>query len=243
MSTALFALPQLIATPTHAQTKVSIKGRIKGGQYLMNPVWNEAKNPANHRYTFRARSPTVSERAKKLRAYLPKELCLVALKTKGTAAPSGKPYQIGISGGRTTPVTLVIPVGQNVQFVNHDPFPHKLYDVGKVANGLGPEATKPSGQRIWKPPKQGVYEIRDMFFPSVRSWIVVEPRAAAVGFVNFKGEYVIAGLSAGEYEIQGYFSGKKTGKSIKVTVRTAPEVQTINNVLVVATKNSKKKGK
>ncbi len=245
-SSALAALAALLSVaPAAAQDtteKVTATGRVVGGETLLNPVWTEAKDSKSHRYTFRTPSTTVGKQAKRLTAYLPKELCIVALTTSGKASPVGKPIQIGVSGGRTTPVTTVVTVGQNIQFVNHDPFPHKLYDVGKVANGLGSEETKPTSQRIWKPPKVGVYEIRDKYFPSVRSWIVVEPRAVTMGFVNFKKEYSIGDLTPGQYELQGYFSGKPVGKPLKIELRGAPEVQPIRDPLVVGTpkKASKK---
>lgn len=214
--------------------KVAIKGKVTGGERLLNPVWQEATDAKNHRYTFRMRSTTVAENAKNPNAYLPKELCIAVLKADGGAAPKGKPEPIGISGGRTTPVTLVIPEGQNIQFVNHDPFAHKLYDVAKVAGGLGPEETKPAGSRTWKPPKAGVYEIRDLFFPSVRSWIVVEPKVVTYGFLDTKGEFLIADLDPGDYELQGFFSGKPVGKPLAVSVRPMPDVQQLPNPLVVA---------
>ncbi len=236
---ALAAVLSVTSVSAQDTEKVAAKGRVVGGKTLLNPVWNEAKDSKSHRYTFRAPSTTVGKQAKQLTAYLPKELAIVVLTTTGKASAIGKPIQIGVSGGRTTPVTTVVTEGQNIQFVNHDPFPHKLYDVGKVANGLGPEETKPSGQRIWKPPKEGVYEIRDEYFPSVRSWIVVEPRAVTMGSVNFKNEFIIGDLSPGQYELQGYFSGKPVGKPLKIELRGAPEVQTIRDPLVVGTPKSK----
>jgi hypothetical protein len=214
--------------------KVTIKGRIAGGERLLNPVWQEATDPKSHRYTFRMRSTTVAEDAKNPSAYLPKELCVAVLKAEGGAAARGKPEPIGVSGGRTTPVTLVVPEGQNVQFVNYDPFPHKLYDAGKVAGGLAPEETKPAGTRTWKPPKAGAYEIRDLFFPSVRSWIVVEPKSVGYGFVDLKGELSIPNLEPGDYELQAFFGGKRVGKALAVSVRPTPDVQQLPNPLVVA---------
>ena len=215
------------------QVKIVAKGRIQGGQDLLNPVWNEAKDPKNHRYTFRQPSTTVGKAAKQLSAYLPKELCIAVLGS-GSAPTKGTPVQINVSGGRTTPVTLVVPEGQNVQFVNHDPFPHRLYSVQEGAGALGPEVTKPSGQRTWKPPKVGVYEIRDKSFPSVRSWIVVEPKAVASGYPTVKNEWEIGGLAPGDYELRAYFSGKPVGKPLKISLRPVPEMQTISEPLVIS---------
>ena len=241
---ALLLAPAAAATVVYAtaeaqepEVKVTVKGKVQGGETLFNPVWIEAATPANHRYTFRQPSTTVGSGAKKLSSYLPKELAVVAL---GDGAAAGStPTQVHVSGGRTNPVTIVIPEGQNVQFINDDPFPHRLYDTEGVKDGLGKEATKPGSQRVWKPPAVGVYEIRDELFPSVRSWVVVEPRAVAVGRINFKGEFVVAGLKPGEYELQGYHTGKKVGDPLKIEVRPAPETQESRDPLVVG--QSKKK--
>jgi hypothetical protein len=221
--------------------KAAVKGTIKGGKTLLNPVWTEAADPVNHHYTFRKPSTTVSKSAKKLSAYLPKELCIVAL-SAGKAAPKAQPIPIHVSGGRTTPATLVVAEGQNVQFINDDPFPHKLYDAEKKQGGLGSEETKPAGQRIWKPPAVGVYEIRDEYFLSIRMWVVVEPKAAAIGFpmTTKPAEFLVPDLEAGPYDLQGYFMGKPVGKPLKIQVRPAPALQPIMQPLVVGV--PKKKG-
>ncbi len=240
----LVVAPGVAATVVYAtadaqetQAKVTIKGKVEGGRKLFNPVWLEAATPSNHRYTFRQPSTTVGSAAKKLSAYLPKELAVVAL--GDGAQPSSTPVQIHVSGGRTDPVTIVIPVGQNIQFVNDDPFPHQLYDTKLVKDGLGKEATKSGGQRVWKPPAAGVYEIRDVLFPSVRSWVVVEAKAVATGRVNFKGEFAVPGLAPGAYELQGYHAGKKVGASLKIEVRPVPEIQISRDPLVVADAKTK----
>jgi hypothetical protein len=220
-------------------TKVAVKGRLAGGEYLLNPIWNAAKDPKGHRYTFRAPSATVGRDAKTLTAYLPKELCIAAL-AAGKADPQPTPVQIHVSGGRTTPVTVVVAEGQNVQFINDDPFPHKLYDTGKAQGGLGAEETRPATQRTWKPPAKGVYEIRDAYFPSIRAWIVVEPRAAATGYPTLLNpkEFVVSGLFPGSYTLQAYFMGKPTGKPMPVEV-TGAELQPLGQVLTVAEKPKK----
>jgi hypothetical protein len=220
--------------------KVTVKGQLQGGSHLLNPVWEEAKDPKRHRYTFRAPSATVSQDAKRLTAYLPKELCIVALGDGAT--PKSQPVQVHVSGGRTTPTTVVIAEGQNVQFVNDDPFPHRLYDASGTQGGMAVEETRPTAQRIWKPPAVGVYEIRDKNFPSIRSWIVVEKRA--VSFAHPKAtapnEFLVPDLPPGAYELQAYFMGKPTGKPLKIDVRPTPALQPIPAPLVVAEKKTKK---
>lgn len=234
---AAFSIDELKAQ--EGAGSITVKGRLTvvGGP-LLNPVWEEAAEEESHRYTFRAPSTTVSAQARVLSAYLPKELCIVAL-AEGAAQPQATPIPVHVSGGRTTPVTLVVAEGQNVQFINDDPFPHKLYDKDGVTGGLAPEEMAEKKQRTWKPPKAGVYEIRDQLFPSVRSWIVVEPRAAAFAHPTSKNEFSLAGLAEGKYELRAYFNGKPTdGDPLKLEVRDAPDVQELRDPLVVGKKKA-----
>lgn len=215
--------------------KVAIKGSVQGGDFLLNPVWVEANDPKNHRYSFRTRSTSAGKQQRPT-AYLPKELCVAVLKKEGASEAVGTPLTIGVSGGRTTPVTVVVQEGRPVQFINHDPFPHKLYDVG--SGGLGPEETRSGGNRTWKPPKPGVYEIRDQLAPSVRAWVVVEPRVVQFGHPRISGEYVVRDLEPGNYDLQGYFMGKPVGKSLSIEVRSTGDEQEIRDPLVVADEKS-----
>jgi hypothetical protein len=244
MGAALLGIGALVTTVVTAtaqegvQPEVRIKGRIQGGEHLLNPVWEEAKDPQSHRYTFRRPSTTVSQDAKRLTAYLPKELAIAVLGDGGT---SGKtPVVMHISGGRTTPVTLVIPPGQNVQIINGDPFPHRLYSVGEGAGGLAPEVMKAEQQRTWQPPAEGVYELRDKLFPSVRSWIVVKSDVVASGYPDLKNEFIIAGLPPGAYKLQAFFSGKETGEPLTIEVKPQIDLQPIAPPLVVGKKSEKK---
>jgi plastocyanin len=221
---------------TAQETKVAVKGRLLGGEQLLNPVWEEAKDPKNHRYTFRQPSTTVGAKAKKLSAYLPKEVCIAAI--GDGPSPSGA-VTMHLSGGRTTPVTVVIGAGQNVQFVNHDPFPHTLYSVKAGAGSLAPEKTTKGKQRTWKPPGVGVYEVRDKAFPSVRSWVVVEPKVVATGHPNLKNEFVVSDLAPGSYELRAYFSGKPVGKPLPIEVTPQPVLQQLRDPLVLAEKKKK----
>jgi hypothetical protein len=214
------------------EAKVAVKGRITGGEDLTNPVWDEAADPKNNRYTFRMPSPAVpKERRARLSAFLPKEVCIVALADGAKAR--GTPVPVHVSGGRSTPVTLVIPPEQNVQFINDDPFTHKLYDLKGVQGGLGPEDMKPGAQRTWKPPGPGVFEIRDKYFPSIRTWVVVEPRAAGFGFPKVNGEFTVPDLAPGTYELRAYFSGAAVGKPLSIELRPTPELQEARDPLVV----------
>ncbi len=175
-----------------------------------------------------------------LSAYLPKELCIVAL-AGAPVKPRKVPRTMTVSGGRTTPVTLVVPKGQPVQIENHDPFPHRIYDRKKVANGLGAADIEPTKSRTWTPPGPGSYELRDVYAPSLRSWIVVEPRAAAHAFPNRKGTFRLE-LEPGRYQLRAYFMGEPTGKALDVVVEPTPDEQKLHAPLVVK-EGSAPKGK
>ncbi len=236
---AAFALGVAGSNASAQEAKVAVKGRISGGDDLVNPVWDEAADPKNNRYTFRMPSPAVpKERRARLSAFLPKEVCIVALADGAKAR--GTPVPVHVSGGRTTPVTLVIPPEQNVQFVNDDPFTHKLFDAKGQQGGLGPEDMKPGAQRTWKPPGPGVFEIRDKYFPSIHTWIVVEPRAAGFGFPKMNGEFTVPDLAPGTYELRAYFSGAAVGKPLSIELRPSPELQEAKEPLVVGGSEPKK---
>jgi hypothetical protein len=207
IAVALLALPG-------AALAATVKGRITGAAKLMNPVWNEAKESNAHRYTFREPSPTVRPDVWNLTGLLQKELCIAALGEKG--APLKAAYRVTIAGGRTTPVTLVVAEGQQIQFQNNDPFPHKLYEVsGK--GGLVAAEILPTKSRAWTPPGPGKWEFKDELAPSVRSWIVVEPRTVAVAFPTKKGEFSMD-LEPGNYKFRGYYNGDPVGAELAVTV-------------------------
>jgi hypothetical protein len=207
---------------------VTVKGRAAGGAKLLNPVWNEAKDPTSHRYNFREPSPTVRPDVRTLTGYLPKELCIVALGEKGVALKV--PMRMIVAGGRTTPVTLVVAEGQQIQIENHDPFPHKLYDTGN--KGLQAGETLATKSRTWTPPGPGKYEIRDHYSPSIRSWIVVEPRAVAVAYPDRKGEFAID-LEPGTYKLRGYYNGEPIGTELDAVVNPTPAEQLLKGPLVV----------
>jgi hypothetical protein len=215
------ALVALVALPGVALgATATVKGHLAGTQRLVNPAWNEAKEPGSHRYQFREPSPAVRQDVRTtLTGYLPKELCIVALGDKGT--PNKLPLRVVVAGGRTSPVTLVVAPGQQILFENQDPFPHKLYDTG--TGGLAATDTAAAKSRTWTPPGPGKYEIRDKLAPSVRSWIVVEPRAVQVAYPDRKLDFAID-LEPGKYKLRGYFSGEPVGTELEVQVGAAEQL-------------------
>lgn len=220
----------LLAVPSVAYAaSVTAKGKIVGAEKLLNPVWNEAKDPASHRYTFREPSPTVRADVYALTAAVQKEVAIVVLGNKGT--PQKVPVTVSIAGGRTTPVTIVVPEGQQIQFENKDPFPHKIYDMG--GKGLNAVETPPAKSRAWTPPGPGKYEIRDQLSPSIRSWVVVEPKAMSSVYPDRKGEFVLE-VEPGPYKLRAYFNGEPVGQELDVVVNPFPQTdQPLKAPLVV----------
>jgi hypothetical protein len=193
-----------------------VKGKILGLEKLMNPVWNEAKEVSSHQFSWREPSPTVRAEFRNLFAYAPKEVCIAALATSAQDAPR-MPMLITVGGGRTSHVTVVVAPGTRMIFENRDPYPHRLYAVGKPEI-LPPANIAALGKREWGAPAPGTYELRDELFPSVRSWIVVEPRVAAITYPTTAGAYQFQQLTPGEYTLQAYFSGAPTGTAKTLTV-------------------------
>lgn len=218
---AFFLVPSVAFGAT-----VTVKGRLAGTAKLLNPVWNEAKDPQNHRYTFREPSVTTRLDARTLTAQLDQEVAIVAVNDAGGTVKS-KP--LVVKGGRLSPVTLVVTQGVTVQIENKDPFPHRLYDTGNKGLQLG---ETPAGKaRSWLPPGPGKYEIRDQASPSVRGWIVVEPKAVAVAYPDRKGEFTID-LDPGKYKLRAYHNGDMVGKELDVVVNPAPVEQLLKAPLV-----------
>lgn len=230
LALAVLAVPGAALAAT-----ASVKGKVVGANKLLNQVWNEAKETKSNRYTFREPSPTVRADARTLTSYLPKELCIAALGEKG--APLNAPLRVVVAGGRTTPVTLVVAQGQQILFENQDPFPHKLYDTG--SKGLQAVETGIGKSRTWTPPGPGKYEIRDQLAPSVRSWIVVEPRTVAVGFPDRLGNFAVD-LPPGSYTLRGYHNGEPVGVELPITVTPAPAEQLLREPLKLAEPDAKK---
>ncbi len=232
---ALLALPgaALAAGP------VTVKGKIANGNKLINPVWTEARDPALHRFTFREPSPTVRpDLLKAATGNLHKELCIAILAPEKGPAPKTA-LRVKIVGGRTDPVTLVVAEGQQIQFENLDPFPHKIYDTG--GKGLTAVETAASKSRSWTPPGPGKYEIRDQVTPSVRSWIVVEPRVVSIGYPDRKGDFALD-VEPGKYKLRGYYNGEPVGTELDIAINAAPAEQTLKLPLPVAASDAKAGG-
>lgn len=213
-----------------------VQGKLTGTMDLRNPVWSEAKNPTEHGYSFREPVTTVRSEFRALFPYIPRELCVAALAAEPLATAQ-EAIQVRVGGGRTAPVTLVARPGTKIVFVNNDPFAHSLYGV-KLPSFPASE-TKPGDSRAWSVPGPGVFEIRDMQAPSVRMWVVGEPRVAGIVYPSIKGEFLI-NLDPGTYSLQPYFVGKVVGEALEAVVAERPLNLTARPIKVADKKPAKK---
>lgn len=213
-----------------------VKGAVKNFRLLTNPVWEEAKDPKQHGYSFREPVPTVPSKFRRLFPDIPKELCVAALSSQKQKPE--KPILIRVGGGRTTPVTIVVPPGTTLQFKNTDPFTHRLYGV-KIPT-FQPNDTVKGGTRSWSVPSKGTFEIRDELAPSLRMWIVGEPNVAAIAYPSKDGKFLLTVDQPGDYTVQAFFSGKKVGDPKPITVG-GKDMDISRTPIKVAA--SKKKGK
>jgi len=95
------------ARRTGSADAAHVKGRLDGFRLLRNPVWAEAKDSSNHGFSFREPVPTVRAEFRRPFPHIPKELCVALIAATPQAAP--KPILVRVGGGRTTPVTIVVP--------------------------------------------------------------------------------------------------------------------------------------
>lgn len=194
-----------------------LRGRVDGFRNLLNPVWAEARDPKQHGYSFREPVATVRAEFRRLFPHIPKEICVAAFAASPQKA--SPPVLVRVGGGRTTPVTLVVPPGTRLSFQNTDPFKHRLHGVGIPT--FQPADTLRGASREWSVPGPGVFEIRDELAPSLRMWVVVDPNVAAIAYPSLKGDFALTVTDPGEYTVQAYFAGKKVGPALPVTVKEA----------------------
>lgn len=230
-----FALALCVGVATtggRSAQAADVKGRLVGFEHLRNPVWVAAKDPGKHGYSFREPVTTVPAAMRKLFPQVSKEICVVALSTAGGGG-AGKPVSVRVSGGRTTPTTLVVTPGTELRFKNADPFEHRLYGVG--FSTLAASTTAKGALRRWTPQDAGRYEIRDELAPSLLMWVVAEPAVAAMAFPTSDGRFVLTLEQPGQYMLQAYFAGEAVGRPLPVAVERR-DLDLSAKPLVLATK-------
>jgi hypothetical protein len=211
-----FALALALVAAADAPS-ARIRGTVVGAQNLVNPVWEEAKDADKHLFSFREPVPTVRAEFRRLFPFIPKELCIAALSAE--KQPAQKPILIRVGGGRTTPVTIVVTPGTELQLQNTDPFPHRLYAVG--VGSFSVADTVKGGIRSWSVPGPGTFEIRDEAAPSLRMWVIGEPNLVTLAYPSLKGEFALTVANEAEYRVQAYYAGKKVGPELPVKVGKA----------------------
>jgi hypothetical protein len=185
-----------------------IHGKVTGLDKLIPDVYAEAADAKNHRYNWREASPTVPLQHRALYGNPSREV-VIGVFTNSNQNPF-EPIKVKVTGGRTNPSMLVVPPNTRLSFTNVDPFPHKLYQVNDPK--FAPNVTGVGSARDWTAGSQGRYEIRDEFFPSLRTYIVVEPQVVAQANPSRSGEFSIDKLPPGDFTLRAYFNGKPVGK-------------------------------
>jgi hypothetical protein len=200
---SLVALP-ISAGPPNA------KGRVTGAERLVADVYVEAARPEARRWNWREPSPAVPQQFRALAPNISREICVVAFNSARNSAPPA-PLLVRVTGGRTNPAMLVVAPGTSLRFQNDDPFPHRLVVTGQT----GWRAEMASHvQREWKASDNpGVTEFRDELFPSVRTFVVVDPGVVQSVYPARDGSFAFS-LAAGSYVLKAFFSGKQVGKDV-----------------------------
>jgi hypothetical protein len=220
---ARLALPlasiALVGTVARSVAGDVVKGRITGQETLVGDQYVDASKNDGHHYTWREPSPTVRAEFRTLSGNPSRDLCIAALSTAGNQPPQ-QPILIKVTGERTIPSTLVITPGTKLAFENRDPFPHRLYIVGSPT--WKAESIAPGQRREWSaPPNAGRIEIRDELFPSVRSFVVIEPTVAAIAFPGRDNSFSFD-LPPGDYVLKAFFGGRQVGRPVQITAKDKP---------------------
>ena len=190
-----------------------VRGKIAGADKLIPSVYADMAK-AEHRYTWREPSPTVKPEFRVLSANPSRDICIAAIAP--TAAPAHEAIQITVTGGHTVPTTIAVSPQTKLLFVNHDPFPHRLYLVGD--NSFKEMETSTGGSRDWTAPGTGKFEFRDKLTPTLRFYVVIDPGVVDVVYPGHNGAFAFRNLASGDYFLKAYFDGKEVG-SVQAVAR------------------------
>ena len=224
---SLLTAAALLSVSGHAAGP-NVKGKITGQEKLVPDVYAEAARPESRRWTWREPSPSVAAQFRTLSANPSRDLCIAAT-TSGNAGPQ-EAIRMTVTGGRVFPTTIVVSPGTPLAFKNFDPFKHRLYVVGNPS--FKAEDMAPNQVRSWSASGAGKYEVRDELFPSVRTYVIVDPQVVQVAYPGRDGAFGLT-LPGGEYVLKAFFSGKQVGKPTTVTAKDKTTV-TLNDPLNVA---------
>lgn len=199
----------------------NVKGKIAGTDKLISEVYAEAAKPESRRWTWREPAPSVAPQFRNLSASPSRDICIAALRSD-PAGQEAMRFTMNVTGGRVVPTTIVVPPNTQLSFKNVDPFKHRIFVVNQTT--LKAEDLQPNGIRSWTAPGPGRYEVRDELFPSVRTYIVVDPQV--VQFVYPRDNAFSLSLPPGEYVLKAFFNGKAVGKpATGITVKERSNIE------------------
>jgi hypothetical protein len=203
---ACILLPSAALFAKGANTASGIRGKLVGWDRLVPQVYADAAKDDLRRYAWREPSATVNSDFRKLSANVARDVCVVAF--GAAAAQPHEPVSVKVTGGRVTPSTLVLAPGSRISFKNVDPFSHVLYETGNPewsANEIAPGSS-----REWSSSTPGLHVIRDELFPSVVTYVVIDPLAVEFALPDHQGAFAVQ-VPPGEYTIKVFFEGRPVG--------------------------------
>ena len=209
----------LLSVAGHAGAP-NVKGKITGQDKLLPEVYAEAAKTESHRWTWREPSPSVQAQFRVLSANPSRDLCIAATSSGNAAAQEG--IRMTVTGGRVFPTTIVVSPGTPLAFKNVDPFKHRVYVVGNPS--FKAEDMGPGQVRSWSAAGAGKYEVRDELFPTVRTYVIVDPQVVQVAYPGRDGAFGLT-LPAGEYVLKTFFQGKQVGKPTTVNAKEKSAVE------------------
>jgi hypothetical protein len=209
-----------LLTVAGGATTPNVKGKITGQEKLLPDVYAEAAKPESRRWTWREPSPSVAAQFRTLSANPSRDLCIAATSSGNQAA--GEAIRMTVTGGRVFPTTIVVSPGTPLAFKNFDPFKHRLYV--KDQKTFAPEDMAPNQVRTWSAQGAGRYEVRDELFPSVRTYVIVDPQVVTVAYPGRDGAFGLL-VPAGDYVLKAYFAGKQVGKPIPFAAKEKATVE------------------
>lgn len=198
----------------------NVKGKITGQDKLVPEVYAEAAKPDSRKWTWREPSPSVAAQFRTLAGSPSRDLCIAA--THADNSGPQEPIRMTVTGGRVVPTTIVVSPGTQLAFKNFDPFKHRLYVVGQPT--MKADDLQPNAVRSWGAPGPGKYEVRDELFPSIRTFVVVDPQVVQIAYPSREGAFSFA-LPPGEYILKAFFGGKQVGKVVQVNAKDRQTVE------------------
>lgn len=200
----------------------NVKGKVTGYDKLTPEVYAEAAKPEARRWSWREPSPSVAPQFRALSANPSRDICIAA--TTG-ANQEKQEFRMTVTGGRVFPTTIVVTPNTSLVFKNFDPFKHRIYVTnGKGERVLAAEDLQANGARTWAAQGAGQYQVRDELFPSVRTYVVVDPQVVQVAYPGRDGAFAFA-LPSGDYVLKAYFNGKPVGKTINFAAKDKGTVE------------------